>query len=154
MPKSKDLIYVIFQVILLGVYLLEIAALNFESNGFVRGFFAGVGSVGVLLVIVALIQLNTKISPFPTPRNGSQLITNGAFRFSRHPIYTGIFIAFFCYGLVVGSGFKVAISMVLLVLFYFKSAYEEQLLLQQFPEYKEFQSSVGQLFPYVGIKRH
>jgi protein-S-isoprenylcysteine O-methyltransferase Ste14 len=153
MPKNKDFIYVILQVILLGVYLLEIPALIFEPIGFVSGFFAGVGFVGVLLILVALIQLNTKISPFPTPRNGSQLITNGAFQFTRHPIYTGIFITLFCYGLVVGSGFKTALSIVLIVLFYYKSAYEEQLLLQQFPEYKNFQSSVGQLFPYIGIKK-
>lgn len=153
MPTSKDVFYVLLQVVLLASYLLDLSVLNFEAYGFVTGFFGGVGFVGVLLVVVALIQLNTKISPFPTPKNDSRLITNGAFEFTRHPIYTGIFMALFCYAIVVGSGFKVAVSVLLLVLFYFKSTYEEQLLIQHFPEYKNFQSSVGQLFPYIGIKK-
>lgn len=94
--------------------------------------------LSALFGIVALLQLNTKISPFPSPLTSSKLITNGAFRISRHPIYTALILSGFGYALFVASIYKILIALVLFLLFYFKSDYEEKLLGQKFPEYKNY----------------
>ena len=147
MPNKKELLYVLIQLVLFVLYLFDLEVLRFDVPGFVRGFVLGFGVVSALLVLMSLIQLNTNLSPFPSPREESKLMTTGAFKFTRHPIYTGIFCALLCYGIAYGSGFKIAVGVLLLILFHYKSLYEEKLLLEKFPEYSKYQTETGRLFP-------
>lgn len=94
---------------------------------------------GLVIGIIALLQINTKISPFPTPVLKSELITNGAFSISRHPIYMSILAITLGYAVFEASLFKFIIFLVLWLLFYFKSKYEEQLLVDKFPQYSNYQ---------------
>ena len=58
--------------------------------------------VGYLIIIIALIillcaikDLGRNLSPFPRPKNNSNLVTKGIYRFTRHPMYYSlIFISF------------------------------------------------------------
>ncbi|WP_234416259.1 methyltransferase family protein [Flagellimonas amoyensis] len=94
--------------------------------------------LGVVLGLVALLQINRKLSPFPTPVANGALITNGAFAVARHPIYTALISSGLGYALYRVSLFKMLTVLLLSILFYFKSKYEEQLLLQKFPSYQEY----------------
>lgn len=94
--------------------------------------------IALFLGLVALLQLNTKLSPFPTPVSNGKLIITGAFRISRHPIYTALIFSGFGYALYSASLFKLLVILLLLTLFYFKSQYEESLLTQKFPEYADY----------------
>ncbi len=91
--------------------------------------------LGLILGISALLQISTKLSPFPTPVVDSRLLTHGAYAIARHPIYTSILTITLGYAVYDESLFKFIIFMALWILFYFKSNYEEQLLLEKFPEY-------------------
>lgn len=152
MPSRKGVYYVLGQGALFLLFLLDFKLLSFETSDFSRGFFFGLGAVNVVLILYALIQLNTRLSPFPAPRDDSKLIIGGAFKFTRHPIYTGLFFSALCYGIVMGSGYKIIVSVVLYILFFFKSSYEEQLMLRKFPHYRSYQMEVGQLIPFIGLK--
>lgn len=147
MPPKKDLFLVIIQVIILALYLLELEQLQFGIWNFLGGFFMGIGSVGIFLIGIALVQLNRKLSPFPTPHKTSTLITTGAFKATRYPIYTGLFLVLAGYAIYTGSGYKIIVSIVLLALFYYKSIYEEELLRVKFPQYADYQEEVGRFFP-------
>lgn len=94
--------------------------------------------LGVILGSVALLQINTNLSPFPTPVAHCKLLTTGAFSIARHPIYTSILMVALGYALYQTSIFKFLITIALWVLFYFKSKYEEQLLLHKFSEYQTY----------------
>lgn len=94
--------------------------------------------LGVVLGLVALLQLNTKLSPFPTPVASSTLTTNGAFAVARHPIYTALISSGCGYAIFSESLYKMLIILYLSILFYFKSKYEEQLLSQKFPAYQDY----------------
>ena len=94
--------------------------------------------LAVMFGIVALLQLNTNLSPFPSPVISSRLLTTGAFGISRHPIYTALILSVLGYAIYTSSIYKAVITLVLLVLFYFKSVYEESLLSKKFPEYKAY----------------
>jgi len=131
-------VYVGIQGLLFVAYFLPIQLDILHLPYWVRYSGLVILGLGVVLGLVALLQLNTNLSPFPTPVSNGKLITNGAYAIARHPIYTAIFLAGIGYALFSVSIYKVLLCMVLLVLFYFKSNYEEALLSQKFPAYKAY----------------
>ncbi|MBZ9779233.1 isoprenylcysteine carboxylmethyltransferase family protein [Psychroflexus sp. CAK8W] len=145
MPKLKDVVLVSIQFFLMLVYFLNVEwfSLNFMEH-FIW-FYLGV--LGVAISGIALLQLNVNLSPFPTPKANSKLITNGVFKISRHPIYTGILIFMFSFSFWLGDGYKLSVSLAILALFYYKTRYEESLLENTFEDYKFYKSKTGRFFP-------
>lgn len=105
--------------------------------------------LGALITVVAVLQLNINLSPFPSPLPGSKLIENGVYKFVRHPIYTALILAFTGYAIISDSGYRLLISAVLFLLFYFKTRYEERRLIEKFPTYSEYKKQSGRFFPRV-----
>jgi protein-S-isoprenylcysteine O-methyltransferase Ste14 len=145
-PK-KDKIFVALQVLLMLVWFIPVAAWHFELSNNLHGLGLGFAVIGFVLVLMAFVQLNSALSPFPSPVKGAKLITSGVFAFARHPIYTGIIFMAFGISIWLGSGYKMLISLLLYLLFYFKSRYEEKLLLKIFPEYVFYKRNTGRFFP-------
>ena len=107
---------------------------------------------GGIIIILALLQLNKNLTPFPTPKNNTILLQNGLYKYMRHPIYTGIIFLFTGYSMYQNSFYKLGISLLLVILFYFKSNYEEQRLEQKFPDYKLYKNKIGKFFPWIRFK--
>lgn len=97
--------------------------------------------------MVALFNLDKSLTPFPTPKSNSELITSGLYKYVRHPIYTGILLTVFGYGFYSESVSRLTISVLLLILFYFKTNYEEQKLSQKYPEYGAYKARTGRFIP-------
>jgi len=137
--SNKDYLYVGIQFVLFAAYIIPIQLWNFSAPM----AFAYAGAVlivlGILLALTALLQINRRLSPFPRPVTHSKLLTTGAFALSRHPIYTGILLVTFGYSLYSASLYKLIISITLAILFYFKSKYEESLLIKKHEVYKTYQ---------------
>ncbi|MBK5193648.1 MAG: isoprenylcysteine carboxylmethyltransferase family protein, partial [Flavobacteriaceae bacterium] len=77
----------------------------------------------------------------------SELIITGLYKWIRHPIYSGILLLAFSFALYQNSGFKILISFFMLILFYFKTGYEEKQLSLKFPEYKNYKMNTGRFLP-------
>ncbi|CAN5623933.1 hypothetical protein BH11BAC3_BH11BAC3_46160 [soil metagenome] len=103
--------------------------------------------VGLVIIIAALVSLNKNISPFPSPRHQAVLITNGVFKFLRHPIYTGILMTISGLGLYTENTLRLLIFLLLLLLFIFKAQYEETLLVNKFPSYADYKKRAGMFLP-------
>jgi protein-S-isoprenylcysteine O-methyltransferase Ste14 len=145
MPKIKDVVLVSIQFFLMLVFFLN---LEWFSIIFIEHYiWFYIGIVGVAISGIALLQLNVYLSPFPTPKANSKLITTGVFKLSRHPIYTGILIFMFSFSFWLGDGYKLCISLVILALFIYKTSYEEFLLEDTFDNYKIYKSKTGRFFP-------
>ncbi|WP_179337818.1 methyltransferase family protein [Winogradskyella ludwigii] len=138
-PTIKDYTFVSIQVVLFLVYVLPVELLVLNVAEWLRYSGLVVAILGLVIGIIALLQINTKISPFPTPVLKSELIINGAFSISRHPIYMSILAITLGYAVFEASLFKFIIFLLLWLLFYFKSKYEEQLLADKFPQYSNYQ---------------
>lgn len=115
--------------------------------------FTGVAitTFGVALAIWARDVLGRNWSATPAIMQHHALITRGPYRFVRHPIYTGIFIA------MVGSAITFGLVACFLSLpigfatWWLKSHLEESLLVQEFGEnYQQYRDRVKQiLIPFV-----
>ena len=138
-PTIKDYAFVSIQLVLFLIYVLPVEVLVVNVATWLRYSGLVLAILGLVVGIMALSQINTKISPFPTPVLKSELITNGAFSISRHPIYTSILVMSLGYAVFEASLFKFIIFLVLWLFFYFKSKYEEQLLSEKFSQYSNYQ---------------
>lgn len=143
----KDKIYVLLQFLVFFAWLWETDHLRFQLSENLQNLALIIAGIGLVLSITALLQVGTGISPFPSPRRGTKLVTTGAFAFARHPIYSGILFMVFGISIWWGSGYKLIIGVVLFLLFFLKSRYEEKRLLEAFPEYEEYRKNTGRFFP-------
>ena len=144
---TKDIAYVGIQFLLFLAYLYDVPSLYFIFPSIVKDIFLVVSFVGIGIVLLAMIQLNINLSPFPSPKKGSKLVRNGLYKYVRHPIYSGILMALFCYGIYASSAYKLIIFFILFVLFYYKSRYEETRLQHSFSDYENYQKTTGRFFP-------
>jgi protein-S-isoprenylcysteine O-methyltransferase Ste14 len=145
--KSKDLFYVSLQFVLFIGYTLAPQFGLFQFMDWVLNLGLVIAIIGSLILLLALVQLNRNLSPFPTPKFGSKLITTGLYQWIRHPIYTGILLFVFGFSVYSQNEFRLLIAFALLSLFYFKSAYEEKMLCQKFDNYKDYQKISGRFLP-------
>lgn len=135
----KDYAFVTVQVLLFIAYFLPLRVFNIQLPEWLCHSGLVLLGVSILFGLIALLQLNTKLSPFPSPVASGKLLTCGAYRISRHPIYTALLFSGFGYAIYGPSLYKVVITLLLLILFYYKSVYEERLLRERFPEYEDYQ---------------
>lgn len=154
MKKEKlDYVYVGIQLLLFVAYVFPAFHFGFgviSPLPYLGGVFV---LVGAICMILAFIQLNTTLSPFPTPKENNVLITDGIFSLMRHPIYTGILLFFGGYALVQGSTYKATITLFLWILFYYKSSYEETKLIARYTEvYLDYRKKTGRFFPKFRIQ--
>lgn len=141
LPKTlKDYVYVGIQLLLFAAYLIPITLFKIHIPEWLRYQGLVAFGLGVILGSIALLQINIKLSPFPTPVANGKLITTGAYRIARHPIYTALIFSRLGYSIYQASLFKGLITLLLLTLFYFKSNYEEKLLAQNFLEFRDYKT--------------
>lgn len=143
---SFDYVLVGIQFFLFGLFLLDFFGSFTVLTGLKWAAFAST-SFGFLILTLAILQLRNSLTAFPTPKDNSSLITNGLYQYVRHPIYTGILLAVFGYSLYSTSYSRLSISISLTILFFIKTAYEEQQLTKKFPAYSEYAKKTGRFFP-------
>ena len=92
-----------FQLVLFAIILLAPAIAPFDFPIELRLLGVPILIVGGILGTFGLLSLGSNLSPFPKPIEGGQLVTVGAYRFVRHPIYAGLIIGTSGWGLLAGS---------------------------------------------------
>ena len=147
MKKSfKDYLLVSIQFFLFGCFTFDLLP-HFYSSSFFSNLSLIIATIGILIVSIAIFQLKVSLTVFPSPKQNAVLVTNGLFSFSRHPIYSGVILFCFGYAIYQTSYYKLIISSILLILFYFKTLYEERQLTLKFPNYYLYKVKVGRFFP-------
>lgn len=140
---TKDYVLVGIQALLFVVYFIPVRLLSTVTMpDWLRYVGLAILVLAVVFGLKAFLQLKTNLSPYPTPVESGTLVTHGVFRISRHPIYTSLIFAGFGYAVYDGSVYKVLVTVGLVVLFYFKSKYEEGLLMGKYPGYLDYKKRV------------
>jgi len=104
---------------------------------------------GLALGLAGVLNLGRNLTPFITPRTGSVLREEGAYRLVRHPIYSGLLQMAFGWGLWVGGCLTLSYSLLLLLLFDRKARREEEILRGIFPGYDAYARRVRRLIPFI-----
>ena len=103
--------------------------------------------LGLLLMFAAFMSIRAVVQIAPEPKAGGHLVTKGVYRSLRHPIYTGILL------LLVGLFLRkatvpIAIASAVVILFLLmKARFEEQLLLERYPEYAQYKTRSWGMIP-------
>jgi protein-S-isoprenylcysteine O-methyltransferase Ste14 len=115
----------------------------------------GSAAGGVLVLIGALVagagalSLGKNLTPLPHPKDGAEFVETGAYRFVRHPIYSGIIFMAFGFSLMLHSWLTVGYALLLFAFFEVKSRREERWLTGRFPGYAAYQRRVPRLLPSI-----
>ncbi|MDY9928013.1 protein-S-isoprenylcysteine O-methyltransferase [Methanosarcina sp.] len=122
---------------------------SFSLPARVRWLGAGLIFAGNLLFIWSHRALGRNWSPLLEIRRGHTLITEGPYRFIRHPMYAAIFLIGIGVSLL-SANWIVALSYMLPMtnMYLFRISDEEKMMAEQFGnEYKEYMRNTGRLIP-------
>ncbi len=85
----------------------------------------GVAVVSVIIILYSLLSLGRNIGFIPAQR---KIVTRGAYRFVRHPIYTGTFVSLLAFVLRSYSARNLEMAVVLIALLMLRGVVEERFL--------------------------
>lgn len=107
-------------------------------------------TLGLLIGIWAVVSIQfPNLSIFPEPKQGSELVQHGPYRWIRHPMYLSVLMV--CLALT-GSGWtliKGLVWLALLIVLLLKISLEEGKLKAYFPEYSAYAAKTWCLIPFV-----
>jgi protein-S-isoprenylcysteine O-methyltransferase Ste14 len=147
--------YVVVQFLLFGliffVPLLAPSLVEWPEPWDLIGVGLGIvlGLIGGLVIFAGILSLGSNLTAVPYPREDAVLVERGAFRFVRHPIYSGIILGSLAWGLLNNSLLTLLLSLVLFVFFDIKSRREEQWLREKYADYTAYQTRVRKLIPLI-----
>ena len=98
--------------------------------------------IAFIILLVAIKDLGRNLSPFPRPIKNSNLVTNGIYRFTRHPMYYSLILISFGVFITKLSFYYLFLSASLVLIIKFKIALEEQYLKNKFNNYILYQNEV------------
>ena len=107
--------------------------------------------IGLAFVIVGIILIFWGWYLIYTAQKKNELVTDGIYRFIRHPQYTGIFLALFGQLIHWPTVLTLLLFPVIVLVYYRLSRKEEKAMIKRFGEaYKAYMQKVPMFFPGVG----
>ena len=140
-------LFVLAQILLFVVLVAQPGGESWPVPTWLSLLGYGAMVVGGVVAVIAGLRLGPSLTPTPVPTSHGQLTTTGFYRFSRHPIYSGVLLI--VAGLVVRSGnlATLAVGLVGLAFFTVKARWEEDRLRERYPDYDAYAATVGRFLP-------
>jgi protein-S-isoprenylcysteine O-methyltransferase Ste14 len=144
--------------VLLQVLLLPLVALaGVVSGGAWQGTLASITALvglalmvgGALLFGRGLLDLGRNLTPVPRPRDDARLVETGIYALVRHPIYGGIIVAAFGWGVLAASPLTLLLAASVAVFFDLKSRREEAWLAAHYSGYQRYMSRTRRFIPRI-----
>ena len=98
--------------------------------------------IAFIILLVAIKDLGSNLSPFPRPIKNSNLVTKGIYRFTRHPMYYSLIFISFGVFITKLSIYYLFLSISLIFIIKFKIDLEEQYLKNKFKNYLFYKNKV------------
>ncbi|MSU34953.1 MAG: isoprenylcysteine carboxylmethyltransferase family protein [Pedosphaera sp.] len=108
---------------------------------------AGLFIMGGYFGVAGVVVLGGALTPFPKPREGSELVQCGVYAIVRHPLYASVMLSSLGWALIWQSGPALITTLLLIPFFHFKARREECWLRKQFPDYAEYERRVPRFIP-------
>lgn len=150
--KSRSYTLVLMQFLLIALLLLSPRQ---ESPYGAASQIVGVVGVGLIalgsgVLLVSFIGLGNSLTALAIPKDNGTLVTHGIYSRVRHPIYFGLLVMSF--GVMLDAGYwpQVIVVMLLYVLLGKKADFEETMLRERYPQYKQYAERTPRFFPRLG----
>jgi protein-S-isoprenylcysteine O-methyltransferase Ste14 len=104
---------------------------------------------GLAFAVWARLHLGRNWSATVTVKEDHTLIRTGPYRYVRHPIYTGLLLAFAGTALAIGEWRGILAFAIVLFAYMRKAQIEEERMSATFPEYEEYRHTTSALIPFV-----
>ncbi len=115
-----------------------------------NGWFLTLELSGILLAVWAIFTMRiTKVNVFPEVRNGSRLVTNGPYRWIRHPMYAALLLIALALVCESFSYWRGVCWLALCVDLVVKLSYEERFLGEVFDDYEAYRLRTWRLVPWI-----
>ena len=98
--------------------------------------------IAFIILLVAIKDLGTNLSPFPRPIKNSNLVTSGIYRFTCHPMYYSLIFISIGVFITKLSIYYLFLSTSLICIIKFKIVLEEQYLKDKFKNYLVYKNEV------------
>ncbi len=109
---------------------------------------AGLGIIAVPLFYWMFSSLGKNVTDTVVIRKEHSLVTNGPYRWVRHPMYSSGFLLFFGFSLLTANWFIGATAILGLIPLIVRTATEETKLIEEFgDEYREYMKGTGRFLP-------
>ena len=102
---------------------------------------------GIALMAVAATGLGRGLTAAPLPNQHARLRTIGAYRYVRHPIYSGLMVLAVARAVATGNPWVAVACALLILLLNVKARWEEQHLVRRFPGYVEYTRNTNRFIP-------
>ncbi len=123
-------------------------SINTLSKGF-KFLSMGIAFIGIIIIFLGIVNLGFSKTEIIKKGDGETLYFKGIYRYIKHPVYIGIFYCLFGFALYIQSPLSILISILILVVFYFKSKIEDKELEKLYDFYKIYNKNTGRFFPKI-----
>lgn len=138
-------LFVAGQFILLGALVVEVWGAETSSFRWALGVLAAAG--GGSIAVVGSRQLGRELRTHPAPSSTAVLRVDGPYRFVRHPIYSGLLLLAVGLAVIAGTVLAAVTFLALFAMLSLKARFEERLLAERFPGYREYARRTPRFVP-------
>ncbi|MBX3038412.1 MAG: isoprenylcysteine carboxylmethyltransferase family protein [Anaerolineales bacterium] len=133
------------------VYLINPAWMAWSKIGlpeWTRWLGVGLGIIGVFGIYWLFSSIGSGISPTSGTRKEHKLVTNGIYKYIRHPLYTFGSSLFISFGMMADNWFIALLGILAFVAMAVRTPKEEANLIEKFgDEYREYMKRTGRFLP-------
>lgn len=133
------------------VYLINPAWMAWSKIGlpeWVRWLGVGFGVIGVFGIYWLFSSIGSGISPTSATRKEHKLVTNGIYKYIRHPLYTFGSSLFLSFGMMADNWFIALLGILAFIGMAIRTPKEEANLIEKFgDEYREYMKRTGRFLP-------
>ena len=143
---SNEIILVILQFIIIILHFIKFEFLPNIEIMQVNSIFSYVGFLIIIIASIIMLKavkdLGSNLSPFPKPLANGNLITSGIYSFIRHPMYYSLVLISFGIFLIKLSFYYLFLTISLALVIKLKIIIEEQYLKNRFKSYLLYKDKI------------
>lgn len=143
---KKDVLFLVIQFILFSCYFIDIHIISYSLPYWINTSLLILVGIGFIVIFLGILNLSDDLSGIH-PKKGNSMTFNGIYKYVRHPIYAGILISMMAYAFFTASIFKFLLTLIMGVVFYYKSSNEENWMLEKYEQYRIYKQRTGRFLP-------
>ena len=146
LKASNEIILVIFQFLIISLHFIKFELLHkikiIQGNSIFSLLGLIIIIIASIIILLAIKDLGSNLSPFPRPIPNGELVTSGIYRFIRHPMYYSLILISLGVFIINLSFYYLCLTISLILVIKLKVSLEEQYLNNKFKNYLLYKNEV------------